>query len=97
MVAVETKKLFFLNANRLDLGCWNKLAIAAKKANTEILLVGENYTPDPEKWNYVWFAIPEMSKWETLDFVVEIIKMCSPDDIWIKTYEGQKYLTLWFD
>lgn len=98
MVISPSTSLFFSKLNKeVNFGHLDKLNAVARKVNSHIFLVGKNYTPDPEKWDYVWFSFPKLPKWKTLDFVLEIINITSPNDVWIQKHKGLKYLALDFD
>lgn len=97
LTKVSQKKIFITNARGKNSGYWNEAYDAANTVGSDIFLVGENYAPDSNKWDYVLFPIPKLPKRQTLDFVLKIINITRPDEVWIQKHEGQEYLAIWRD
>lgn len=82
-------------ANNLDLDQWNKVKNFANKHNRKILLVGEDFHPNEDRWESIYFEIhPNRDGW---GLFCDIVNQLHPNEIHPVCYDGKQWLRLWWD
>lgn len=80
--------------DNLDLGDWRRVNAFVNSHMRKSFLVGSNFIPDPDKWEYVFINRYEADSHE---FLCCMVNYLHPDEIDIVTHEDKSYYRLWWD